>query len=115
MEKCKTLGEETYFLFSYCPDNLVLVYGFSKSKQKFKILKDEFIYKVISRVQFLVRQDKLHKTNNFRKSSFYNDPKWMEAGVDRILSPYVAKLVLDVFPNDTLDKIISKNNNQNKN
>ena len=45
MEQCKTLGEETYFLFSYCPDNLVLVYGFSKSKQKFKILKDEFILK----------------------------------------------------------------------
>jgi uncharacterized protein (DUF1015 family) len=108
MEQCKTLGEETYFLFSYCPDNLVLVYGFSKSKQKLKILKDEFIYKVICRMQFLVEQDKLNNTNNYRKLSFYNDPKWMEAGVDRILSPYVAKLVLDVFPNEILEKIINQ-------
>ena len=108
MEQCKTLGEETYFLFSYCPDKLVLVYGFSKTKQKFKILNDEFIYKIICRNQFLLEQDKLHNTNNYRKSSFYNDPKWMEAGVDRVLSPYVAKLVLDVFPKDILDKIISK-------
>jgi hypothetical protein len=109
MEKCKTLGEETYFLYSYCPDNLVLVYGFSKTKQKFKILKDEFIYKVICRKEFLEGQDKLHSTNNYRKSSFYNDPKWTEAGVDRVLSPYVAKLVLDVFSNETLNRIISEN------
>jgi hypothetical protein len=32
----------------------------------------------------------------------------MEAGVDRILSPYVAKLVLDVFPNEILEKIINQ-------
>jgi hypothetical protein len=114
MEKCKTLGEDTYFLYSYCPDNLVLVYGFSKTKQKFKILKDEFIYKVICRKEFLESEDKQMNTDTCRKSSYYNDPKW-EAGVDRILSPYVAKLVLDVFPNDILDKIISKYNNQKKN
>jgi hypothetical protein len=109
MEKCKTLGKETYFLYSYCSDNLVLVYGFSKPKQKFKILKDEFIYKVICRMQFLVGQDKLNNTNNYRKSSFYTDSKWMEAGVDRVFSPYVAKLVLDVFPVETLNRIISEN------
>lgn len=110
MEQCKTLGEETYFLFSYCPDNLVLVYGFSKPKPKFKILKDEFIYKVICRKQFLLEQDKQKNTNNYRKSSYYNDPKWIEAGVDRVLSPYVAKLILDVFPKEILDKIISQKN-----
>jgi hypothetical protein len=110
MEQCKTLGEETYFLFSYCPDNLVLVYGFSKAKQKFKILKDEFIYKVICRKQFLENEDKQRNTKTHTKASYYNDPKWKDSGVDRILSPYVAKLVLDVFPKETLDRIISENN-----
>lgn len=106
MEKCKTLGEkeDTYFLYSYCPNQLVLVYGFSNPKQKFVILDDEFIAKIIHRTEELKEKDKETKTSNHRKSSYYTDTKWDETA-NRIYSPYVAKLVLDVFPQETLDRI----------
>ena len=109
MEKCKTLGErkDTYFLFSYIQNELIIVYGFSKPKQKFVILDDEFIAKIIHRTEELKEKDKETKTSNHRKSSYYTDTKWDETA-NRIYSPYVAKLVLDVFPEEIIKQIRNK-------
>lgn len=109
MEKCKTLGEkkDTYFLYSYCPNQLVVVYGFSNPKQKFVILDDEFIAKVICRTEELKNEDKKSKTNYHRMASYYTDSKW-DKTANRIYSPYVAKLVLDVFPEEIIKQIRNK-------
>lgn len=110
MEKCKTLGEETYFEFSYLNDELKIKYGFTVEKQTEATIDNSLIIAVINRANHL----KTHNKVNLRAVGYYSLTHWEECPQTQHC-PYVAKLVLDVFPNDTLDKIISKNNNQNKN
>lgn len=65
METCKTLGADRYsieqkghyFMFSYCPDKLILIYGFTNDEQSFEMVNDRQISKVIRRVNELKEKD----------------------------------------------------------
>lgn len=107
MEKCKTLGSGTpqstplaYFKFSYSENELTLNYGYSNLQQSSSIVNDDFIYQVIQRVEYL----REHQNENLRKPSYYTRPKWQEC-INNRPSPYVAKLILDVFPDETIERI----------
>ena len=111
METCKTLGADgkrkignQYFKFSYCPNELILIYGFTKKKQSFEIVNDEQISKVIRRVKELKEND----IDHYRYASYYTPTKWTECEL-RNCSPYIAKLILDVFPNETIERILNEN------
>ena len=67
METCKTLGADgkrkignQYFKFSYCPNELTLIWGFTKNKPKFAIIKDDLIKKVILRVNNMLANNKVN-------------------------------------------------------
>ena len=47
MEKCKTLGEETYFEFSYSNDELKIKYGFTVEKQTEAIIENENVHTIL--------------------------------------------------------------------
>lgn len=111
MEKCRTLGadkaktqkESRYFLFSYCTNNLKLVYGFTRPKQTYAEINDELIWKVIERVEYLLMNDPIHS----RDVGFYSQTHW-ELCPQTVFCPYIAKLVLDVFPYELIDRIKSQ-------
>jgi hypothetical protein len=100
MEKCKTLGKETYYEFSYSGEILKIKYGFSGSKQTEIEIENTLIEDVIKRVKYLEENDRAHS----RMATYYERPKW-EGCKNTVQSPYIAKLVLDVFPQETLDRI----------
>lgn len=103
MEQCKILGEETYFEFSYSNDELKIKYGFTVANQtEFKI-ENSLIVNVIDRVNYL----KIHSIENIRTVGYYSLTHWKECPQTQYC-PYIAKLVLDVFPKETLDKIINQ-------
>jgi hypothetical protein len=104
MEKCKTLGEETYFEFSYSKDILKIKYGFTVEKQTETIIENSLIIAVINRVNYL----KIHNSEKLRTVGYYSLTSWEECPQTQYC-PYVAKLVLDVFPIETLNRIISEN------
>jgi hypothetical protein len=102
MQKCKTLGEDTYFLFSYTTNQLILIYGFTMANQHFVILDDVFIKIIIQRKNDL----SVNLPNNVRMSSYYTSTHW-DTCPNTQWSPYVAKLLLDVFPSEEIDRIIT--------
>jgi hypothetical protein len=104
MEQCKTLGEETYFEFSYQNNELQIKYGFTKDNQNEAEIDNSLIIAVISRVNYLKNHDK----ENLRTVGYYSRSHWNECPQTQHC-PYVAKLILDVFPLETLIKIISEN------
>ena len=112
METCKTLGadkpkknlHDRYFKFSYCPNELILIYAFTKKKQSFEIVNDKQISKVIRRVNELKEND----IDHYRHASYYTPKKWTECDL-RNCSPYIAKLILDVFPTETIERILYEN------
>ncbi len=110
MQACKTLGERTYFLYNYTPDRLCLLYGFKNINQKFVILNDEFIHKVIERVNYIKSNKKIKLTS----TSQYEIQHWDECP-HTIYAPYVAKLVIDVFHKDLINQIMIKFKNENIN
>lgn len=111
MESCKTLGADNatkskknrYFLFSYCHKKLKLVYGFTKIKRTNVEVDDELISKVIGRIEYL---EKLYKKEikQTRKVGNYSRTYWKICPQTQHC-PYIAKLVLDVFPIDIIDEI----------
>jgi hypothetical protein len=109
MEKCRTLGTEKakkvgqYFLFSYSPNSLKLVYGFTKPKQTYAEVSDELICKVIERVDYLLKND----PNHLRNVGFYSRTHW-NLCPSTVNCPYIAKLVLDVFPYELIYRIKSQ-------
>ncbi|WP_396170861.1 hypothetical protein [Flavobacterium sp.] len=105
MEQCKTLGEETYFEFSYSNDELKIKYGFSVANQTEVTIENSLIVNVIGRVNYL----KIHSFENVRTVGYYSLAHWKECPQTQYC-PYVAKLVLDVFSKETLDNIILRNN-----
>ena len=105
MEKCKTLGEENYFEFSYLNDELKIKYGFTVEKQTEATIDNSLIIAVINRINYL----KTHNRVNLRIVGNYSLTHWEECPQTQYC-PYVAKLVLDVFPNETIDKIINQKN-----
>jgi hypothetical protein len=105
MEKCKTLGEETYFEFSYFNDELKIKYGFSVANKTEVKIKNSLIVNVIDRVNYL----KIHSIENLRTVGYYSLTNWYECP-QTIHCPYVAKLILDVFPKEIINKILSNNN-----
>lgn len=104
MEQCKTLGEETYFEFSYSNDVLKIKYGFSVANQTEVKIKNTTIVDVINRINYL----KIANPDNLRTVGYYSLTNWKECPQTQHC-PYVAKLVLDVFPIETLNRIISEN------
>ena len=105
MEHCKTLGEETYFEFSYSNDVLKIKYGFTVEKQTETIIENPLIIAVINRVNYL----KIHNSENLRTVGYYSLTHWKECPQTQYC-PYVAKLVLDIFPVETIEKIINQKN-----
>lgn len=103
MEQCKTLGEETYFEFSYSNDVLKIKYGFTVEKQTETIIENSLIIAVINRVNYL----KIHNSENLRTVGYYSLTHWKECPQTQYC-PYVAKLVLDVFPKEKIEKIINQ-------
>jgi len=103
MEKCKTLGEETYFEFSFSNDVLKIKYGFTVEKQTETIIENSLIIAVINRVNYL----KIHNSENLRTVGYYSLTHWKECPQTQYC-PYVAKLVLDVFPIEKIEKIINQ-------
>ena len=97
MQKCKTLGEETYFEFSFDNNILIVRYGFTKNHQTTIIIQNELIKKVINRVAELKNDER------FRSTSFYTINQWKDCP-NTIYCPYVAKLIIDVFPKETINK-----------
>ena len=61
MEKCKTLGKETYFEFSYSGEILKIKYGFSGSKQTEIEIENTLIEDVIKRVKYPVLPEFINK------------------------------------------------------
>ncbi len=103
MEKCKTLGEETYFEFSLVNNELLITYGFTLDEQKTVLIQNSLIISVINRVHYLKENDIEH----YKTSSFYTITKW-EKCPNTQYCPYVAKLVLDVFPEDLINNFLKK-------
>jgi hypothetical protein len=104
MEQCKTLGEETYFEFSYQNNEVWIKYGFTNDNQTEVKIDNSLIVDVINRVNYLKTND----TENLRTVGYYSRSYWNECRQTQYC-PYVAKLILDVFPLETINKIISKN------
>lgn len=101
MEKCKTLGEETYFEFSLTKNVLTITYGFTSIEQKTVVIQDSLIKCVIERVHFLKENDIEH----YRSSSYYTITHWEKCPQTQYC-PYVAKLVIDVFTNEVMANIL---------
>jgi hypothetical protein len=101
MEQCKTLGEETFFEFSYSNDELKIKYGFTVANQTEVKINTTTIVDVINRVNYL----KNHNIENLRTVGYYSLAHWENCPQTQHC-PYIAKLVLDVFPKETLDNII---------
>jgi len=74
MEQCKTLGEETYFEFSYQNNELHIKYGFTKDNQNEAEIDNSLIIAVISRVNYL----KTHDKENLRTVGYYSRSYWNE-------------------------------------
>ncbi len=104
MEICKTLGEETYFEFSYSNEILIMKYGFTVANQTEVKIENSLIVNVIDRINYL----KIHDRENLRTVGYYSLTHWKECPQTQYC-PYVAKLVLDVLPIETLNRIISEN------
>lgn len=104
MEKCKTLGEETYFEFTYLNNHLTITYGFTAAQQTTVDISNYLIATVIKRVDYLIKNEK----ENSRKTSYYSRTYWEECPQTQHC-PYIAKLVLDVFPLETIEAILSQN------
>ena len=96
MQKCKTLGEETYFEFSFDDNELKIKYGFTLTEQNTVTIQNELIKSVIERV------NELREDIHFRSTSYYTITQW-EGCPNTIYCPYVAKLVIDVFPNEIIE------------
>jgi hypothetical protein len=99
MEKCKTLGEEAYFEYttSRGDGKLWIKFGVNGIEQPALI---ELVENVIQRVSYMQLNDAEHS----RMTSYYTMPHWAECP-DMILCPYIAKLVLDVFPNQVIENL----------
>ncbi|WP_396153060.1 hypothetical protein [Flavobacterium sp.] len=104
MEQCKTLGEETYFEFSYFQEILIIKYGFTVANQTEIKIENALILNVIDRINYL----KIANPENLRTVGYYSLTHWKECPQTQHC-PYIAKLVLDVFPIETLNRIISEN------
>lgn len=101
MEQCKTLGEETFFEYSFSNHQLIIKYGFTTDKQTTIEIPNSLISTVIDRVNYL----KSNNIENYRKVSFYSKTNWKECPQTQYC-PYIAKLILDVFPIKTLNELI---------
>ena len=99
MEKCKTLGEETYFEYTTCRSDgqLWIRFGANGIEQ---LASAELVATVIQRVSYL----QLNDAEYSRMTGYYSIPHWAECP-DMILCPYIAKLVLDVFPNQVIEEL----------
>ena len=100
MEKCKTLGEETFFEFTCIGGQLTIRYGVNGIQQP---APAELVATVIQRVSYLLLNDSEHS----RMTGYYTIPHWAECS-DMILCPYIAKLVLDVFPNVVMEGFLAQ-------
>lgn len=102
MEKCKTLGNETYFKFSLDENNkLSLSYG---NSDQINEVPNEMIIKVLLRVENI----KAKSTNELRKVGNYSLTNW-SACPNTVLCPYIAKLIIDVFDNESINFFKSNN------
>jgi hypothetical protein len=97
MEKCKTLGEEAFFEFTCIGGQLTIRYGANGIEQQ---APAELVATVIQRVSYLQLNDAEHS----RMTGYYSIPHWAECP-DMILCPYIAKLVLDVFPDVVIEEL----------
>ena len=96
MQKCKTLGEETYFEFSFDDNELKIRYGFTLTEQNTVTIQNDLIKRVIERV------NELRNDIHFRSTSYYTINQWVDCP-NTIYCPYVAKLLIDVFPLDIIE------------
>lgn len=108
MEKCKTLGEETFFEYSYLNNILKISFGFSTNNITTVDISNSLIFDVIKRVNDL----KLNDVEHSRMVGYYSLTHWLNCPQTQYC-PYIAKLVLDVFPNKLIDNIVNSFVNQN--
>lgn len=102
MEKCKTLGGRSFFYYIINEKERVLIIQTSKSPTEHTIsFGDAPINDVWARINSAENDKEKHQT------SFYGQPKWGKCP-NRILCPYIAKLLLDVFNEEQIKQVISK-------
>ena len=99
-----TLGGRSEFEYSVENGKLLLRFG---RMVNFLEANEEWVLKVRDRIQKL-KDDEHPKYKT--QTSLYNKKIWEECPNNRTC-PYLAKLVLDVFPNEILEKIINQKNN----
>lgn len=99
MEKCKTLGGNKFFYFSINEEMCTLKIRTGANPVEYVINFGDNIKRV---------QDRINEAPNLtvrRQTSFYNQPIWLDAP-NMILSPYIAKLLLDVCPPEQIQLMI---------
>ena len=77
-----------------------MIYGFTKPTQTYVEICDELIFKVIERIEYLLINNKQHS----RDVGYYSRTHWEDC-LQTVDCPYIAKLVLDVFPYELINRI----------
>jgi len=95
MEKCKTLGNETFFRFSL-NEQYELFISFGSDPQIIQV-SYELINLIVHRVEDL----RENAPNELKKVANYSLTNWSECP-NTVLCPYIAKLVIDVFDIETI-------------
>lgn len=100
MEKCKTMGGDTYFEFTYSDEKLIINYGFTSNQQTTVEIPAQLIKTVIKRVEYM----KLNDIEHLRTVGYYSLTHWKDCP-NTHYCPYIAKLVLDVFPDVVIEEL----------
>ncbi len=103
MEKCKTLGEQSFFYFSIDEnERKVLIKTSNVNAQISSIDFGHIVNQVWNRIGSAQNEQVKYQT------SYYNQPMWNECP-NNILCPYIAKLLLDVCSRTLIENMINEN------
>lgn len=101
MEKCKTLGGQSFFYFSINEELRTLTIRTANNPANHVInFGDDPIAMVWARINEAPNNTLQNQTQ------YYNQPQWPECP-NMILCPYIAKLLLDVCPAEQIQLMIN--------